>query len=66
MITTDAVGELAEIHDRMPLLLAEEDWDDWLNPDAPPDPELLARPPDVRDIALRRVHVGQQRAQQRA
>lgn len=55
VITTDAVGELAEIHDRMPLLLAEEDWDDWLNPDAPPDPELLARPPDVRDIALRQV-----------
>ena len=34
IITTDAVGELAEIHDRMPLMLAEADWDAWLNPDA--------------------------------
>jgi putative SOS response-associated peptidase YedK len=55
VITTDAVGELAEIHDRMPLLLAEDDWDAWLNPDAPLDADLLARPPDVRDIELRQV-----------
>lgn len=55
IITTDAVGKMAEIHDRMPLMLAEGDWDAWLNPDAPLDPELLARPPDVRDIELRRV-----------
>jgi putative SOS response-associated peptidase YedK len=55
IITTDAVGELAEIHDRMPLMLAEDDWDAWLNPDAPLDPELLARPPDVGGIELRQV-----------
>jgi putative SOS response-associated peptidase YedK len=55
IITTDAVGELAEIHDRMPLMLAEADWDTWLNPDAALDPELIARPPDVRDIELRQV-----------
>jgi putative SOS response-associated peptidase YedK len=55
IITTDAVGELAEIHDRMPLMLAEADWDAWLNPDAALDPELIARPPDVRDIELRQV-----------
>ena len=55
IITTDAVGELAEIHDRMPLMLAEADWDAWLNPDAPLDPELLARPPDVRSIELREI-----------
>lgn len=55
IITTDAVGELAEIHDRMPLMLAEADWDAWLNPDAALDPEWLARPPDVRDIELRQV-----------
>ncbi|SOJ53823.1 Putative SOS response-associated peptidase YedK [Mycobacterium simulans] len=55
IITTDAVGELAKIHDRMPLMLAEKDWDAWLNPDAPLDPELLIRPPDVRDIELRQV-----------
>jgi putative SOS response-associated peptidase YedK len=55
VITTDAVGELAEIHDRMPLILTEENWDAWLNPDAPLDTELLARPPDVRGIDVREV-----------
>lgn len=55
IITTDAVGELAEIHDRMPLMLPETDWDAWLNPDAPLDDELLSRPPDVHGIELREV-----------
>jgi putative SOS response-associated peptidase YedK len=55
IVTTDAVGELAEIHDRMPLMLAEADWDAWLNPDAPLDPELLAQPPDAGGIELRQV-----------
>jgi putative SOS response-associated peptidase YedK len=55
IITTDAVGELAEIHDRMPLMLAQADWDAWLNPDAELDPELLARPPDMREIQMREV-----------
>jgi putative SOS response-associated peptidase YedK len=55
IITTDAVGELAEIHDRMPLMLAQADWDAWLNPDAELDPELLTRPPDTGAIELRQV-----------
>ncbi len=55
IITTDAPGELAEIHDRMPLALPERDWDRWLDPDAPIDEELLTRPPDVRDIRMREV-----------
>lgn len=55
IITTDAVGELAEIHDRMPLILAEDEWDAWLDPDAPLDPDLLARPPDIGGIAVRQV-----------
>lgn len=55
IITTDAVGELATIHDRMPLILDEDEWDVWLNPDAPLDPELLAHPPDVRGIGLREI-----------
>ncbi|MGH3970420.1 MAG: SOS response-associated peptidase [Mycobacterium sp.] len=55
IITTDAVGELAEIHDRMPLVVAETDWDRWLDPDAPPDPGLLAGPPDVRGIRMREI-----------
>lgn len=55
IITTDAVGELAEIHDRMPLMLAEADWDAWLNPDAALDPDFLSRPPDASQIELREV-----------
>lgn len=55
IITTDAPGELGEIHDRMPLVLPERDWDRWLDPDAPVDEELLSRPPDVRDIRVREI-----------
>jgi putative SOS response-associated peptidase YedK len=55
IITTDAPGELAEIHDRMPLVVPERDWDRWLNPDAPADEKLLTRAPDVRGIRMREV-----------
>ncbi|OBG29700.1 SOS response-associated peptidase [Mycobacterium sp. 852002-51057_SCH5723018] len=55
IITTDAPGELAEIHDRMPLVVPERDWDRWLNPDAPVDEELLTRPPDACGIRMREV-----------
>ncbi|MGH3634043.1 SOS response-associated peptidase [Mycobacterium sp.] len=57
IVTTDAVGELAEIHDRMPLAVAESDWDRWLDPDLPPDPELLAGPPDVRGLGMREISI---------
>lgn len=55
IITTDAVGELAGIHDRMPLIVPEDEWDTWLDPDAPADTALLARPPDVAGVAVREV-----------
>ena len=55
IVTTDAVGELGEIHHRMPLMLDEQDWDRWLNPDEPAPPDLLATPPDIRGIAVREV-----------
>lgn len=55
IVTTDAVGELAAIHERMPLMLPESDRDAWLDPDAPPAAELLAHSPDVRGIVLREV-----------
>jgi putative SOS response-associated peptidase YedK len=55
IITTDAVGELAEIHDRMPLIVPEPDWDRWLDPDAAADLEFLATPPDVRGIEMREI-----------
>lgn len=55
IITTNAVGQLAEIHDRMPLIVAERDWDHWLDPDAPADHHLLAGSPDVRGIRMREI-----------
>jgi putative SOS response-associated peptidase YedK len=55
IITTDAVGPLGEIHDRMPLIVREDDWDRWLDPDAPADLELLAAPPDITGIEMREI-----------
>lgn len=55
IITTDAVGPLAEVHDRMPLPIAESDWDAWLDPDVAADPALLAGVPDVAAITAREV-----------
>ncbi|MFM1789485.1 MAG: hypothetical protein RLZZ12_834 [Actinomycetota bacterium] len=33
IITRPAVGELATVHDRMPLFLPRDRWNEWLNPD---------------------------------
>ncbi|PPK69846.1 SOS response-associated peptidase [Actinokineospora auranticolor] len=44
VLTTDAVGPIAEIHDRMPLLLGRDAWPGWLDPDATEVAELLAPP----------------------
>ena len=33
VITTEANEFMANIHDRMPVILAKSDWDHWLNPD---------------------------------
>jgi putative SOS response-associated peptidase YedK len=44
VLTTDAVGPLAEIHHRMPLLLPPEHWNDWLDPGAAAPAPLLAPP----------------------
>ncbi|SFP33641.1 Putative SOS response-associated peptidase YedK [Amycolatopsis arida] len=50
VLTTDAVGQLADIHDRMPLLLPRDRWDAWLDPDNADATDLLAPPPlDVVD-----------------
>ena len=32
IITRPAFGELAKVHDRMPLFLPRERWDEWLDP----------------------------------
>jgi len=45
VLTTDAVGPLAEIHDRMPLILPAQAWQAWLDPDCADPSELLAPPP---------------------
>ncbi len=57
IITTDSVGALRDIHDRMPLIMPSENWDAWLDPDAPAPAELLAAPAAdlVGAIALREV-----------
>ncbi len=55
IITTDAAGPLADIHDRMPLTISEKDWDRWLDPDAPVDEGLLRGHGDLDRIEIREV-----------
>ncbi len=55
IITTDAAGPLAEIHDRMPLTISQQDWDRWLDPDAPIDEGLLRGHGDLDRIEIREV-----------
>lgn len=55
IITTDAAGPIAEIHDRMPLSISAGDWDRWLDPDAVIDEGLLRGHGDLDRIAIREV-----------
>jgi putative SOS response-associated peptidase YedK len=55
IITTESVGPLAQIHDRMPLTISAPDWDHWLDPDAPIDEGLLRGHGDLDRIAIREV-----------
>ncbi|MGE2836468.1 SOS response-associated peptidase [Mycobacterium sp. SMC-4] len=55
IITTDAAGPLAQIHDRMPLTISAEDFDRWLDPDAPIDEGLLRGHGDLDRIEIREV-----------
>ena len=54
ILTTDAVGPLERIHDRMPLVLSSDQWDRWLDPDRKDAPDLLEAP-DVSGIEIRQV-----------
>lgn len=47
MVMTEACIHVADVHDRMPVILRRDDWSDWLN--GPPDAaRLLCRPyPDL-------------------
>jgi putative SOS response-associated peptidase YedK len=54
VLTTAAVGPLADIHHRMPLLLSRDAWDDWLDPDAAATGQRVAgllAPPSERLVA---------------
>lgn len=56
IITTNAAGRLTEVHDRMPLVIDERNWADWLDPDRTEVEELLAPPMELMDtIELRPV-----------
>ncbi|MCM0678573.1 SOS response-associated peptidase [Micromonospora phytophila] len=46
VLTTGALGELAEVHERMPLLLPRERWGSWLAPTEEPAGLLAPPPPD--------------------
>ncbi|GAA0386681.1 MULTISPECIES: SOS response-associated peptidase [Micromonospora] len=49
VVTTAALGELAEVHDRMPLLLPRQRWATWLGPSD--DPASLLAPPPLEWLA---------------
>jgi putative SOS response-associated peptidase YedK len=57
IVTTEAVGPMREIHDRMPLVLPASEWADWLDPRVDPGP--LLTPPSAELVrALERRPVG--------
>lgn len=49
ILTTEAVGDLREVHDRMPLIMPYDNWSAWLDPDHPAPATLLA--PVSREVA---------------
>jgi putative SOS response-associated peptidase YedK len=54
VLTTSAVGVLAQVHDRMPLLLPPSAWDAWLDPDTPASADAVAAllaPPSAELVA---------------
>ncbi len=56
IITASAIGHLASVHDRMPLIMTADRWADWLC--APADPASLLVVPSVRfldNLEIRRV-----------
>lgn len=45
IVTTEAVGPLRDVHERMPMVLPASEWADWLDPDV--DPAPLLTPPSL-------------------
>ena len=62
VLTTTALGDLARVHDRMPLILPPERWASWLAGGGDPA-DLLAPPPD-RVLAGIEVRAGASRGRQ--
>jgi putative SOS response-associated peptidase YedK len=53
IVTTDAIGDLTKVHDRMPLLLPQDRWAAWLGETEVADrAELIAPPPQALVDAL--------------
>jgi putative SOS response-associated peptidase YedK len=57
IITIEAASAVAEIHDRMPLVLDETDWAVWLG-EVPGDPARLLRAPADDVLVLRPMRGG--------
>ncbi|MFE0024608.1 SOS response-associated peptidase [Amycolatopsis sp. NPDC059021] len=57
IITTDATGQLTDIHHRMPLIVPKTHWDPWLDPDRSDVTDLLVptAPEIVESLELRPV-----------
>jgi putative SOS response-associated peptidase YedK len=49
VLTTDAIGEMTTVHHRMPLVLPQDRWAAWLNPDSENPADLLAPDPALVD-----------------
>lgn len=52
ILTTEAAGDLKELHDRMPVILRPEDYDRWLDPgvsERGPLEDLLS-PPEIGEL----------------
>ncbi|MBA3419230.1 MAG: SOS response-associated peptidase [Geodermatophilaceae bacterium] len=50
IVTTEAIGQLTALHDRMPLVLPAERHAEWLDPEHP-DPQSLLAPPPAEFVA---------------
>ena len=57
IITTDAAGQLTDVHHRMPLIVPRQRWDGWLDPDRSDVTDLLVPTPEdiVASLELRPV-----------
>ncbi len=55
IVTTDANEKMRSVHDRMPVIVAPDDYGQWLDCRPETDAAALLRPCDPKEIAVRRV-----------